>query len=389
MLSKLQRKTLIPAQIAGYALTLLIGVAIVLLTFQLYKDLRPLLTQQTDVFKAHTVTVSKNVTIFKTANKEGLYFSDSELQELQEQRFVNKVAKFTSSSFSTSASINLGSGGRMSTDLFFESVPDEYIDVVSDRWQWDSNSNFLPIIIPEDYLNLYNFGFAESQSLPVISQGTIEQVSFQIHVWGNGKRRDFESRIVGFSNKINSILVPESFLQWANEEFGKSEKQRNSRLLVEFSDASDEQIPPYFEERGLSINQNELESSKMVFFFKMAMLFIFAVAVIIILLSMAFIIMSLNLIIQKNRDLFVNLYNIGYSTKQIARFYQLVVSVITIADLLLASIVANCIRGAYIKRLSSLFETVGNGSAIWLTATVVCLLAVYNILIQRTIQRTV
>lgn len=391
MLSKLQRKTLIPAQIAGYIITLLIGVAIVLLTFQLYDDLKPLLTQQTDVFKAHTVTVSKNVTIFKTANKEGIYFNDDELKDIQEQKFVNKVAKFTSASFSTSASINLGSGGKMSTDLFFESVPDEYIDVVSDKWKWDSTSNFLPIIIPEDYLNLYNFGFAESQSLPVISQGSIEQISFNIHVWGNGKRRDFESRIVGFSNKINSILVPNDFLQWANQEFGKAEKQRNSRILVEFSDATDENIPAYFESNGLDINQNELESSKMAFFFKMAMLFVFAVAAIIILLSMAFIIMSLNLIVQKNKELFVNLYNIGYSPKQIARFYQIVVSAITVADILLSAILANCIRNIYVSRLSSVFKTAGGSGTVWITAAVLCLilLVVYNILIRRTISRTV
>ena len=74
MLYKLQRKTLIPSQIVGYALTLLVGMSVVMLAVQAFVDLKPLLTQQTDVFKAHTVTVSKNVTLFKTANKEGIYF---------------------------------------------------------------------------------------------------------------------------------------------------------------------------------------------------------------------------------------------------------------------------------------------------------------------------
>ena len=92
MLLKLQRKTLIPAQIVGYAVTLLVGVTVVLVAIQAYSDLRPLLTQQTDVFKAHTVTVSKNVTMFKTANKEGIYFDDKELATLEEQPFVKEVA---------------------------------------------------------------------------------------------------------------------------------------------------------------------------------------------------------------------------------------------------------------------------------------------------------
>lgn len=50
MLLKLQRKTLLPAQLIGYAFTLLVGAAIVMLVFQLYADVKPLLTRQTNVF---------------------------------------------------------------------------------------------------------------------------------------------------------------------------------------------------------------------------------------------------------------------------------------------------------------------------------------------------
>lgn len=391
MLSKLQRKTLIPAQIIGYALTLLVGVAIVILVFQLYADIKPLLTQQTDVFKSHAVTVSKKVTLFKTADKDRLGFSEDELEEIQSQEFVKKLAKFTSATFHTSASIELPSEGSMNTEMFFESVPDDYLDVVSEKWKWDKNSRFLPIIIPEDYLSLYNFGFAESQALPVISQATIEQVSFKIHIDGNGKRRDYESRIVGFSNKINSILVPNDFLQWANKEFGRPEQQRVTRLLVEFTDASDERIPAYFESKALDIKENELQSSKLMFFFRIAVLFVFAVAAIIIILSMAFIVMSMNLIVQKNRDLFVNLYNIGYSPNQIARFYQRVISIITIADVIVAALLAVIVRSIYIKRLSTLFETHTGNAVIWITAAVIglVLVVIYNILIRRTITKTV
>ena len=387
MLRKLQRKTLIPAQIAGYALTLLVGVAIVLLAVQVYCDLKPLLDSKTDVFSAHTVTVSKNVTVFKTANKEGLYFSEKELKRLKEQEFVKEVAQFNSATFNTSAAISFD-GQRMSTDLFFESVPDSYLDIESDEWQWDSTSDFLPIIIPEDYLNLYNFGFAESQSLPVVSPALLSQVTFSIFVEGNGKSKVYNSRIVGLTGKINSILVPEDFLRWANSEFGSAEEKGSSRLLVEFSDASDERIPQYFEANGLNINKSELETSKMAFFFKLAMLFVTVIAVIIIVLSVAFIIMSMNLIVQRNREMFVNLHNIGYSVKDISRFYKVVVSVITVVDLLLAVLLVLWVRGMYIDRMSALFQT-GGGFMPMLAGTAVLmalLLVVCNLFTGRVIK---
>ena len=390
MLRKLQRKTLIPAQIAGYALTLLVGVAIVLLSLQVYCDIKPLLTHQTDVFKAHTVTVSKNVTVFKTANKEGLYFSEKELDKLKSQEFVKNVAQFRSASFATKAAISF-EGQRMSTDLFFESVPDGYLDVESDDWKWDSTADFLPIVIPEDYLNLYNFGFAESQSLPVVSAPVLSQITFSIFVEGNGKSKVFKSRIVGLSGKINSILVPDDFLQWANSEFGTSEEHSSSRLLVEFTDASDERIPQYFEANGLNINKTELETSKMAFFFKLAMLFVTIIAAIIIVLSVAFIIMSMNLIVQRNREMFVNLYNIGYSHKVISRFYKVIVSIITAVDILLASALVLLVRGWYMGRLSVLFDTGGGiiptlaGAAILLAL----LLIICNIFTDRVIRNII
>ena len=398
MLRKLQRKTLIPTQIAGYIATLLVGVAIVLLAIQAYSDLRPLLTQQTDVFKAHTVTVSKNVTMFKTANKEGIYFDDKELTSLSSQPFVKEVAKFTSAQFNTEASISFA-GQTMRTDFFFESIPDKYLDVQSDDWRWDSTGNFLPLVIPEDYLNLYNFGFAESQSLPVVSEAMLSQVTFTVVVSGNGKRQAYDSRIVGLSSKINSILVPDNFLQWANSEFGEgaangtvgADEGRSSRLLVEFTDAIDERIPAYFEGHGLNINKSELESSKIAFFFRLGMLFVLFIALIIIVLSVAFIIMSLNLIVQRKRELYINLYKIGYSIRQIALFYRVVISAITILDILLASIAALWIRSLYIDKLSTLFDINKEGALIWIAATVcgVLLLALYNILIMRTIRKTV
>ena len=390
MLRHLQRRTLIPAQIVGYAVTLLVGVTIVLLAFQLYSDIRPLLTQQTDVFKNHAVTLSKNVGLASTFNKDDIYFDKEELDKIRSQRFVKEVAFFRSSTFETRASILIGSQG-LRTDLFFESVPDDYIDVESDEWRWDPSSNFIPIIIPEDYLSLYNFGFAESQSMPVISKKALELVNITIELSGNGRYRSFNSHIVGFSGKINSILVPDDFLTWANKEFGDGRNSMPSRLLVEFSDASDELIPSFIEDNNYNVKQDELETSKRVFFFKLAIAAVLAVAVIIILLSVAFIVMSLNLIVQRNRDLFINLYGIGYSPKSIARFYQMLVSIITAADMGVAVVAALLLRNFYVDRLSSIFQIEGSIIPIILSAAVltIILIVAYNIIVLRTIKNMV
>ena len=145
------------------------------------------------------------------------------------------------------------------------------------------------------------------------------------------------------------------------------------------------------EEHNYSIKQDELESSKMVFFFRAAMAFLLTVALIIIALSVAFIVMSLNVIVQKNRDLFVNLYGIGYSPRQIARYYQRIVGLITVADIAVAVGLSLFLRHLYVNRLASLFSI--EGSIVPLVATAVLLttllVVAYSLIILRTIRKTV
>ncbi len=392
MLHKLQKHTLVKSQIIGYALTLCIGASILLTICQIYCDVKPLLQKQTDVFSNKYAVVSKNISIFKTFNKEGIYFEENEMLKLKQEPFVKSVSHFTPATFKIGA--YTGANDQVPlfyTDLFFESIPDKYLDVQTDEWKWNPNKDFVPIIIPENYLNLYNFGFAESQGLPVFSKNTISQIQFNLEVSGNGKKDHFRSRIVGFSGKINSILVPENFLNWANKTYGKTTTSNTSRLLVEFKNPSDQRVLAYFNNHNLSINKDELELSKMSFFFHSALLFVFAIALIIIVLSVAFILLSINLIIQKNKEQIINLYNIGYRTKQIARFYQITISLVTIATIIVAIALSFYIRNLYTQKLNSLFNFTPDTPYFYtIGITMLLLLTIlYNILVLKNVKKCV
>lgn len=353
-LRRLQRNTLIRTQLVGYALSLVVGTAIVLIGLQAFVDIRPALSNQTDVFGSHTVTLSKELGALQSVNKKGIYFSKAEMEALVTQPFVSDVAGFSSASFHTAASVSVGGQGFY-TDLFFESVPDRYVDVKTDLWQWDSSSAFLPVVIPEDYLNLYNFGFAESQSLPVVSQSALERVSFSIHVSGHGRQATYTSRIVGFSSKLNTILVPESFLVWANSVYGSGNERPVSRLLVELSDPTDERIPDFLQQHGYHVNQAELQSGRLMFFFRLVLAFVVVVASLIILLSVAFLTMGMQVVVQRNRTLFVNLYNIGYTPRQMVCYYRRVVGAVTVGAVALAALLAAGVWLYCVQRLSAFF----------------------------------
>lgn len=392
MLTKLQKKTLVPIQVFGYFFSVLIGVGLILLACQLYFDLKPLLQGESNVFKEKTAVISKTVSLFKTANKEKLYFSDEEIQEIQTQKFVNAVSKFNNAGFKIKAfTKKKGEIPPFYTDMFFESIPDKYLDVRPEDWIWEEKSNFIPVIIPENYLNLYNFGFAESQGLPVVSKNTISKIQFNIRIQGNRKQRDFESRIVGFSSEINSILVPNNFLSWANKNYGRAESQKTSRLLLEFNNSENEKMIEFFNENNYNVNKKDLAQNKMLFFFNFAFAFVFFIALLIVGLSIAFVILSLNLIIQKNKTQIINLYNIGYGVKKIARFYQIFISVVSCISISLAMVMVLILRQNYSKTLLKLFDFEMSQNIILLGGFLLILfiLLIYNLLLSKQIKSLV
>ncbi len=392
MLIKLQKKTLVKIQLIGYVITLFIGVFIVLTTLQLYQDVKPLLSEQTDVFSDKSAVISKEVSVFKSVNKDRIYFSSEEIEELKSQPFIKDVSIFNNADFRIKAYSNQSENIPLfQTDLFFESIPDDYIDVKTEDWVWAENDDVVPIIIPENYLKLYNFGFAESQGLPVLSKNTISQITFNLKVSGNFSSEVFKSRIVGFSNKINSILVPETFLEYANSKFGRSNKSRISRLLVTFNNPTDERILQFFNENNYSINKDKLEFSKLSFFFNSALVFVIAIAMIILVLSIAFILLSFNLIIQKNKAMISNLGAIGYTHKSIAKFYQVVISGATLIAIIPAIVLSIYVRNLYLDRLDALFEFSEGNSFITALgiATLVVLCVLYSIIILNKVKAIV
>ena len=75
----------------------------------------------------------------------------------------------------------------------------------------------MPIIIPRNYLGLYNSAFAQSQGLPLLSEATMSSLPLQLDLSGAGEEVQLRGRIVGFSNRLNTLLVPLPFLEAMNE----------------------------------------------------------------------------------------------------------------------------------------------------------------------------
>lgn len=360
MVWKLLRQHISVSQLAGFFLANLCGMIIVLLGIQFYRDVLPVFTQGDSFIKKDFVIVSKKVSTLGTLVGKSSTFSTGDVAEIEEQPFTKSVGRFLPSQFKVSAGMGM-QGIRMSTDMFFESVPDEFVDVKLDKWTFDPSSDVVPIIIPRNYLNLYNFGFAQSRNLPQLSEGVMGMVNLDIRIMGNGQVKQLKGNIVGFSNRLNTILVPETFMNWANAAYGTGQKAEPSRLIVEVNNPTDERIAKFFQQKGYETEGNSLDAGKASWFLKVVIGIVLSVGLLISVLSFYILILSIYLLLQKNSTKLENLLLIGYSPARVARPYQLLTIILNLVVLALGVVAVIAVRSLYLDTVMNLYPDAGSG----------------------------
>lgn len=195
-------------------------------------------------------------------NLKNTTLSDAEINDIKAQSFTDAVGILQSSRFK--ASIQSSSAQfPFYTDIAFESVPDSFLDVSTREWNWDESSNFVPIIVPGMFLDMYNFQFSLSQGLPQLTREVVKMIFFQVNLYDeNGVVHSMRGRVVGFSDRISSLLVPQSFMDWANQRYGSAGSKAPSRIIVRTKDPGNPDLVGYLKEKKLSTDRDKTRFSR-------------------------------------------------------------------------------------------------------------------------------
>ena len=363
LLWKLLREHVSVTQLVGFFVANLLGMLIILFGLQFYADILPLFQGKDAFFKREFLIVSKPVSTLGSLLGGKGTFSAREIQGFRDQPFTRQVGTFTSSLYDVSASIGmLGTGMQVGTEMFFESVPDDYIDVNAQAWTYEEGSRTISIILPRNYLNLYNFGFAQSRNLPKLSEGVLSMIRLEIRLSGGGHVEVYDGRIVGFSNRLNTILVPEAFMNWANHYYAPGKKAEPSRLIVEVNNPADEEIVKYIQARGYEVEGNTLDAGKTVWFLQILVGIVLFIGIVITFLSFYILILSIFLLLQKNTKKMQILLLIGYSPVQVALPYQVLAVGLNLGVTGIACMLLYGLRRMYLNNLQTLFPSLEGSS---------------------------
>lgn len=384
MITKLLRKNTSPARIAGFVLSNFIGLAIVLGALQFYLDAKSIWEAEDSFISSDYLVINKKVTSANTMGNKSSSFNEAEIADLKAQPWVRDVGKFTANDYRVVAGIGNGER-RLSTFMFFESIPDEFIDVSKSQWTYKPDSGEVPVIMSKDYLTLYNFGFAASQGLPQISEGLMSSIPMTLTLTSEDgtKTRTLNGRVVGFSNRLNTILVPQSFIEESNTSLGTGKVREPSRLIIDVSSPGDVAIDKYLEAHDFEVAGDKSASSAS-FLLRLIVGIVLAVGAIITVLSFFILMLSISLIMEKNRAKIHALLMLGYPVKSIGKPYATLIIVASMAALVLAMLCLWFMRAYYLEPLQALGAA---PSLPWLTPTVglglTALIIFFNILTVR------
>ena len=217
------------------------------------------------------------------------------------------------------------------------------MDVSKRRFKWKEGQDEVPMVVSRDYLALYNFGFAPSQGLPQLTPTTIRQVTLNLTLIGdNGMIDRYKGRIVGFSDKINSVLVPKDFLTHANNRLGSEQSPPPSRVLLSTDNPYSKELADYLKDKNYEVSTGQLIGGELKNIIHLLTLVIAGLGGLIFLLAMLVVVQNFKLMIAKSSDDIRRLIGLGYRHQDISKVIQktvlqsgIVITAIVVAILVL------------------------------------------------------
>ncbi len=400
---RLLKRNISAGQIAGYALANFVGLAIVLTAVQFYTDVKAAYSTADSTLGRDYLVISREIKGIGSRPN----FTARELEEIKAQPWVKEVGEFTASRFESVIKVNLAPGAvgntgfsmpsrGISTDAFFESLPDRFFDKLPEGWDWEPNTYGgpqprVPIVLSKDYLTLFNFGFAASYGFPTVSERTVSAVPLSLIIIDGPQRIGLEAYVAGFSSRINTIAVPETFMTWANDHYASGAPAKGpSRLILEVSDPGNPDIRAFMEENDYEVAGDKMSSSDSAYFLRLITGIVIGVGILISVLAFFILMLSIFLIVQKSREKLRDLILLGYTPGSVAAYYYRLVAAVNLIVVALAVSAVFIARPAWSDGIESMAVDKGSIAPMLLIACVVLVLLTLSnlIVIRRLVRRS-
>ena len=289
---------------------LAVGVMLLLCCVQMYININQLLKEKNPRKNGYDfISVTKTITN-ENMGKDNR-FSGADVEDFKKQPFIADAAPLLSNQFRAKASA--GDIIPFSTDLFLESIQDNFIDTLPPSFTWQPGQQDVPVIFSADFLEMYNV-FAPAQGLPQLSESSIGAVNIILECSApDGTIMKFRGHIVAVSDRLNTVLVPESFLTWGNRMFSTQPAQPAARVYIKTTDANSVALQSYLQQNNYHVNKDKTKFGRIKSTLQAIVAGLGGLAILVVLLSVLLFSFYLQLMISRSKDNLQLLLTLGYS----------------------------------------------------------------------------
>ena len=268
----------------------------------------------TEILGPNTIIVQKKVTSSSSLGLTKTDFSKREIEKLKEYPFIKDVKPVVSNNFKVWFQTDDPLVPEFKTDAFIQTVDSSFLDVNTAKWDWNEADEFVPIIMPRDILVMLNT-FMSASDIPQVSEEVALKVKFKFRISKGAERKEFQARIIGFTNEVSAVLVPEAFMNYGNTNFAEDDELKITQVMISGNESEFGLLEELLNKKGLESKKSQVVIARLKSVVGTLIMVVLGISVIAVFVSGLVLIQYLQLLMTKNAYEVRTLLRIGYSPK--------------------------------------------------------------------------
>lgn len=281
------------------------------LVYQIYSDFAYLYQRGSGDAQYQYLQINKEIGLSNTFGVSNTNFTEEDIDFIANQPFIEDVAPLYQNNYRV-----LGSFAGNRFDMFFNAIKSDFLDVDLDDFSWKNGDDVVPIVVANDFVKIMNHAVLPSQGKPPIPKFAMEQIVVDLRLMNNGRELNVKAQIVGFSDRVSSVIVPKTFLDYSNKYLSGKAKGDVAMLLLKVKDSGSPQLKKFLNKNGLEVNEEKLiATSRKIVTIIISVLFLLGLVIFI--LSNSLIVAQIHWLMAENKDRIGMLKLLGYNNKKV------------------------------------------------------------------------
>jgi hypothetical protein len=273
-----------------------------------------------EILGPNTMIIQKKVSNSSSLKITKNDFSNEEIERFKNESFVADAQAVICNNFNVLLLTDDPLVPKFSSDVFLQTVNAKFLDVPSKNWTWKEGDTIVPIVMPRDFLVMLNT-FMSASGIPQVSEDLAKDINFKLRISNETKKDFITARIVGFTNEIPSLLVPESFMSYANQKYATVKENKITNVMISSKEGEFGEMEKFLEERGLESRKSQVVIGKLKSIVSTLFVVLLVISVVTVVVSGLVLIQYMQLLIANNQYQIRTLLRLGYIPNKIVLLF--------------------------------------------------------------------